>query len=71
MSVAKISLFEEEILSRTLSVGYHYIGQYSTAPIIGSLSQDYARKAAFAFVLVPTLIIGQYLARRPFVDRRN
>jgi len=40
----------------TAAVGYFYIGQYSTAPIIGSLSEPWARKSAFAFVLIPTLI---------------
>jgi len=42
----------------TAAVGYFYIGQYSTAPIIGSLSEPWARKCALAFVLIPTLIIG-------------
>ncbi|WVF70360.1 hypothetical protein IAT40_005150 [Kwoniella sp. CBS 6097] len=42
----------------TAAVGYHYIGQYSTAPIIGSLAEPWAKKSAFAFVLVPTIIIG-------------
>jgi hypothetical protein len=40
------------------AVGYYYLGQYSTAPSIGSLSEPWARKSAFAFVLVPTVVIG-------------
>ena len=40
------------------AVGYVYLGQYSTAPAFGSLSSDAYRKGSFAFVIVPTLIIG-------------
>lgn len=42
----------------TAAVGYYYFGQYATAPSIGTLSEPWARKSAFAFVLVPTVIIG-------------
>lgn len=42
----------------TAAVGYYYMGQYSTAPSIGSLLEPWARKSAFAFVLVPTVVIG-------------
>jgi hypothetical protein len=34
------------------------MGQYATAPSIGSLSQPWARKSAFFFVLIPTVVIG-------------
>jgi hypothetical protein len=30
----------------------------ATAPIIGSLTEPWAKKSAFAFVLLPTVIIG-------------
>ncbi|WVR04217.1 hypothetical protein IAU60_001217 [Kwoniella sp. DSM 27419] len=42
----------------TAAVGYYYTGQYATAPIIGSLAEPWAKKSAFAFVLIPTVIIG-------------
>lgn len=40
------------------AIGYRYLGQYSTAPAFGSLSQLPQAKAVAAFVLVPTVIIG-------------
>lgn len=57
----------------SLPAQYHYNGQYATAPLIGSLQEPYMRKSAFAFVMVPTVIIGEsgsctsYL--RPHTDR--
>ncbi|KAK4686785.1 hypothetical protein P7C73_g3340, partial [Tremellales sp. Uapishka_1] len=38
-------------------VGYRYLGQYATAPSFGSLEPVY-KKASFAFVIVPTIVIG-------------
>lgn len=40
------------------AIGFHYIGQYSTAPIMGSLGVTSYKKASFSFVIVPTLVIG-------------
>ena len=40
------------------AVGYVYLGQYSTAPAFGSLGVTSYKKASFAFVIVPTLVIG-------------
>ena len=40
------------------AIGFHYLGQYSTAPAFGSLGVTVYKKASFAFVIVPTVIIG-------------
>jgi len=40
------------------AIGFRYLGQYSTAPAFGSLGPTVYRKASFAFVIVPTLVIG-------------
>ncbi|KAJ9622566.1 uncharacterized protein PV06_01720 [Exophiala oligosperma] len=40
------------------AIGFHYLGQYSTAPAFGSLGPLVYRKGSFAFVIVPTLVIG-------------
>lgn len=40
------------------AIGFHFLGQYSTAPAFGSLGVVVYKKASFAFVIVPTLIIG-------------
>jgi hypothetical protein len=40
------------------SVGFRYLGQYSTAPAFGSLGVEAYKKGSFAFVIVPTLVIG-------------
>jgi Transmembrane amino acid transporter protein len=40
------------------AIGFHYLGQYSTAPAFGSLGVVVYKKASFAFVIVPTLVIG-------------
>jgi len=39
-------------------IGFRYLGQYATAPAFGSLGPLVYRKASFAFVIVPTLVIG-------------
>ncbi|CEH18139.1 amino acid [Ceraceosorus bombacis] len=38
-------------------LGYHWLGQYATAPAFGSLERVYV-KASFAFVIVPTQVIS-------------
>ncbi|KAF1943859.1 putative amino acid transporter [Clathrospora elynae] len=40
------------------AIGFRYLGQYSTAPAFGSLGPIAYKKASFAFVIVPTLVIG-------------
>jgi hypothetical protein len=40
------------------SIGFHYLGQYSTAPAFGSLGVTAYKKGSFAFVIVPTVVIG-------------
>ncbi|EMC94292.1 hypothetical protein BAUCODRAFT_228522 [Baudoinia panamericana UAMH 10762] len=40
------------------AVGFRYLGQYSTAPAFGSLGVTTYKKASFAFVIIPTLVIG-------------
>jgi len=40
------------------AIGFHYLGQYSTAPAFGSLGVEKFKKASFSFVIVPTLVIG-------------
>ncbi|OJJ68341.1 hypothetical protein ASPBRDRAFT_47280 [Aspergillus brasiliensis CBS 101740] len=44
------------------AVGFHFLGQYATAPAFGSLGLATYRKASFGFVIVPTLIIGAIYA---------
>lgn len=40
------------------SIGFRYLGQYSTAPAFGSLGVVAYKKASFSFVIVTTLVIG-------------
>ncbi|KAJ5893313.1 hypothetical protein N7495_005004 [Penicillium taxi] len=40
------------------AIGFHYLGQYATAPAFGSLGIVAYKKASFGFVIVPTLLIG-------------
>jgi hypothetical protein len=40
------------------AIGFHYLGQYSTAPAFGSLGTEKFRKGSFAFVIVPTTVIA-------------
>lgn len=44
------------------SIGFRYLGQYSVAPAFGSLGNLNYKKASFAFVIVPTVIIGSIYA---------
>ena len=57
-ALATLTCLQLVLFSVAAAVGYYYNGQYATAPIIGSLSEPWAKKSAFAFVLVPTIIIG-------------
>ncbi|KAK7734076.1 hypothetical protein SLS63_004361 [Diaporthe eres] len=40
------------------AIGFRYLGQYATAPAFGSLGVVTYKKASFAFVIVPTIIIA-------------
>ncbi len=40
------------------AIGFRYLGQYATAPAFGSLGTETYKKGSFAFVIVPTLVIG-------------
>lgn len=57
-SLAALTIMEMVLFCVAAAVGYNYMGQYSTAPSIGSLSQPWAKKSAFVFVLIPTVVIG-------------
>jgi len=57
-ALAALTIMQLILFTVAAAVGYNYMGQYSTAPSIGSLSESWARKSAFAFVLVPTVVIG-------------
>jgi len=54
------------------AIGFKYLGQYATAPAFGSLASPVHKKASFAFVMVPTIIIGVIYANvsGKFVYRR-
>ncbi|WWC87430.1 uncharacterized protein L201_002319 [Kwoniella dendrophila CBS 6074] len=57
-ALASLTGLQLILFTVTAAVGYYYNGQYATAPIIGSLSEPWAKKSAFAFVLIPTVVIG-------------
>lgn len=40
------------------AIGFRYLGQYATAPAFGSLGTETYKKGSFAFVIVPTVVIG-------------
>ena len=61
-ALAVLTFAEVVVFVIAAAVGYRYNGQYSTAPLIGSLQKDYQKKSAFAFVIVPTIIIGALYA---------
>lgn len=61
-AVACLTILEIILFMVVGGIGYHFHGQYATAPSIGSLREPWARKSAFAFVLVPTIIIGTIYA---------
>jgi len=78
-ALAVLTVAEVVIFTVAAVVGYAYNGQYSTAPLIGSLQEPYMKKSAFAFVIVPTVIIGalyanvasKYVFRRIMKDSRH
>ncbi|TXT12949.1 hypothetical protein VHUM_01350 [Vanrija humicola] len=57
-ALAALTLLEMILFTIVSVVGYHYLGQYATAPMMGSLANTKYKKSAFAFVLVPTVVIG-------------
>lgn len=57
-SLAVLALLSALLFIIPPSIGFRYLGQYSTAPAFGSLGVVAYKKASFAFVIVPTLIIG-------------
>ncbi|BEJ17198.1 hypothetical protein CspHIS471_0605990 [Cutaneotrichosporon sp. HIS471] len=57
-ALAALTVLEMVLFLVVSVVGYHYLGQYAEAPLVGSLLEVKHRKAAFAFVIVPTVIIG-------------
>ncbi|KAK9899096.1 hypothetical protein P389DRAFT_43887 [Cystobasidium minutum MCA 4210] len=61
-ALAVLTFFEVTIFTVAAVVGYYFNAQYSTAPLIGSLLEPWMKKSAFAFVLVPTVIIGALYA---------
>lgn len=56
-ALAGLSIFSFILFIIAPVVGYYYLGQYAEAPSFGSLQPIY-KKAGFAFVIVPTIIIG-------------
>jgi len=54
------------------AIGFRYLGQYTQAPAFGSLLIPTQKKASFAFVIVPTMVIGVIYANvsAKFVYRR-
>jgi len=57
-ALAALTIAEFCLFTTVAVVGYYFTGQYATAPLVGSLQHPWMRKSSFAFVLVPTLIIG-------------
>ena len=57
-ALALLTGMEMVLFTITAAIGYHYLGQYSSAPVIDALQEPWARKSAFAFVLLPTVLIG-------------
>ncbi|KAL1412489.1 hypothetical protein Q8F55_000234 [Vanrija albida] len=57
-ALAALTLLEMILFLIVSVVGYHFLGQYATAPMMGSLANTKYKKSAFAFVLVPTVVIG-------------
>ena len=57
-SLAVLSLLSAILFIVPPAIGFHYLGQYATAPAFGSLGVLVYKKASFAFVIVPTLVIG-------------
>lgn len=78
-ALAVLTVAEVVIFTVAAVVGYHFNGQYSTAPLIGSLQEPWQKKSAFAFVIVPTVVIGalyanvagKYIYRRIMRDSKH
>jgi hypothetical protein len=78
-ALAVLTVAEVVVFTLAAVIGYHYNGQYSTAPLIGSLQEPWMKKSAFAFVMVPTIVIGalyanvagKYIYRRIMRDSRH
>ena len=57
-SLAVLSILSAFLFIVPPAIGFRYLGQYATAPAFGSLGVVVYKKASFAFVIVPTLVIG-------------
>src|SRR6201996_2185812 len=57
-SLAVLAILSAILFIVPPAVGFRYLGQYSTAPAFGSLGVTAFKKGSFAFVIVPTLVIG-------------
>lgn len=57
-SLAVLTLISSILFIVPPAIGFRYLGQYATAPAFGSLGVVAYKKASFAFVIVPTLVIG-------------
>jgi hypothetical protein len=57
-SLAVLALVSAFLFIVPPAIGFRYLGQYATAPAFGSLGVVAYKKASFAFVIVPTIIIG-------------
>lgn len=57
-SLAVLSVLSAFLFIVPPAIGFRYLGQYATAPAFGSLGVVAYKKASFAFVIVPTLVIG-------------
>jgi len=52
-----LTFVEFIIFSLAGVIGYRYLGQYATAPAVGSLSPVF-KKISFSFAIIPTIVIG-------------
>jgi len=57
-ALAALTAMEMVLFLVVSVVGYYYLGQYAQAPMIASFLEPWQRKSSFAFVIVPTIIIG-------------
>jgi len=57
-SLAVLSVLSTVLFIVPPAIGFKFLGQYATAPAFGSLGVVVYKKASFAFVIVPTLVIG-------------
>lgn len=78
-ALAALTALEMALFLVVSVVGYFYLGQYAQAPMIGSILDIKQKKASFAFVMVPTVVIGaiysnvtaKYIYRRIFKESRH